>query len=1061
MPPTTKILLVDDDLTSLNMLSQALSEQYDVLLATSGATALELAEPTLPALILLDVMMPEMDGLETLRCLRDSDWGHDIPVILVTADNRTTTQVSGLRQGADDFIAKPVITPVVQARVRNVLERHQLLDRLRKQEEQYRRLSEDAPLYISAFLPDGTLTYVNKALAQLAQLPPDDLLGRRFYDWLIPEEQVRIKQRLAALTPEQPVDNHEQTYYAPDGQQRILQWINRAFFDTSDTLLFYQSIGCDITERKQQEAEEKRINEVLNITGHIAGVGAWELDIPTQRLWWSEETFRIHGLEPGAQPDVATAIEYYAPTSRPMIAAAVEQGARNGTPWDLTLEVVRADGQRIWVRTLGVAKLVDGHPQRLIGAFHDITERKRFEDRLKLAASVFEHSSEGITITDAHGTILDVNAAFTQITGYSREEVLGKNPRILNSGRQSRAFYEQMWHSLRTQGSWAGEIWNRRKNGEVYAELLTISAIHDKDRQVQRYIALFSDVSAQKEHQRQLEQIAHYDVLTGLPNRVLLADRLRQAMAQTMRRGEQIAVAYLDLDGFKTINDCYGHEAGDRLLIRIAKRIKRILRQGDTLARPGGDEFVVVFNDLSTMDECLPLLRRLLNTVSESVDTEEQGMQVSASLGVSTYPQAEPIDADQLLRQADQAMYQAKLSGKNRYHLFDAVHDRALRERHESRKRIHQALVNNEFILYYQPKVNMRHGTVIGAEALIRWQHPERGVLAPGAFLPLIDHHPLMIELGDWVIATAVAQISAWRAAGLVLPISVNIDALQLAQADFIDKLRTTLSRYPEVQASGLELEILETSTLQDIDQVSEILCAGRDLGLSFALDDFGTGYSSLSYLKRLPVETLKIDQSFVRDMLDDPDDLAILEGIISLAEAFRRTVIAEGVETTAHGELLLQLGCELGQGYAIARPMPAAQIPDWCAQWQPEALWTTTEPIAHHQISILFAMVEHRAWYTALWRYLNDEHSQAPALGSDQCHLGHWLDNQIQSNQANAADYAAIIRLHQSIHQQAINLVELKQAGDKAKAVAHFQDIEALHENINQALRRLMVENH
>ena len=435
-----------------------------------------------------------------------------------------------------------------------------------------------------------------------------------------------------------------------------------------------------------------------------------------------------------------------------------------------------------------------------------------------------------------------------------------------------------------------------------------------------------------EQHQQQLEQIAHYDTLTGLPNRVLLVDRLRQAMAQTSHRGERMVVAYLDLDGFKAINETHGHAAGDRLLVGVAKRMARVLRAGDTLARLGGDEFAIMFTDVPPFEASLPLLQDVLQAAAEP--HQEQGLQlrVSASLGASLYPQAEPVDADQLLRQADQAMYQAKLTGKNRYHLFDDAYDRQLREHHEGRERIRHALAQQEFVLYYQPKVDMRHGTAIGAEALIRWQHPERGVLPPGLFLPLIANDPLIVALGDWVIEAALAQVSAWRAAGLVLPVSVNVDALQLAQADFVAKLRAALARYPQAHPSDLELEVLETSALEDIVAVTETLRAVQALGLSLALDDFGTGYSSLSYLKRLPVETIKIDQSFVRDMLDDPDDLAILEGIVSLAVAFHRQVLAEGVETAAHSARLLQLGCILGQGYAIARPMPAEDIPSWCA---------------------------------------------------------------------------------------------------------------------------------
>ena len=575
-----------------------------------------------------------------------------------------------------------------------------------------------------------------------------------------------------------------------------------------------------------------------------------------------------------------------------------------------------------------------------IALFQDISARKQAEAKLQLAASVFGYAREGIIITDAAGTIIDVNGAFTRVTGYLREDAIGQNPRMLKSGRQDTAFYEALWRDLTEQGHWSGEIWNRRKSGEVYAELINISAVRDGQGSTQHYVALFSDITAIKAHQGQLEHIAHFDALTNLPNRVLLADRLQQAMAQAHRRRQQLAVVYLDLDGFKAVNDRHGHQTGDHMLITLAQRMKEVLREGDTLARMGGDEFVAVLIDLQDTSACVPLLGRLLAAAAEPVQTSELSLQVSASLGVTLYPQAHDIDADQLLRQADQAMYQAKLAGKNRYHLFDAAQDSTMRVHHESLERIRLALAQDEFVLYYQPKVNMRSGKVIGAEALIRWQHPEKGLLPPAIFLPVIEDHALAVSIGEWVIDTALTQMELWQAAGLDFGVSVNIGARQLQQSDFVDRLKFTLGKHPQVEPASLELEVLETSALKDIAQVSQVIEACAQIGVNFALDDFGTGYSSLTYLKLLRVATLKIDQSFVRDMLEDPDDLAILQGIIGLAAAFKREVIAEGVETIEHGSLLLQLGCELAQGYGIARPMPAEQMPQWATKWQPDAAW-------------------------------------------------------------------------------------------------------------------------
>ncbi len=441
--------------------------------------------------------------------------------------------------------------------------------------------------------------------------------------------------------------------------------------------------------------------------------------------------------------------------------------------------------------------------------------------------------------------------------------------------------------------------------------------------------------------QKQLQHIAYFDLLTNLPNRTLLADRLSQAMAQCKRQNDFIAVLFLDLDGFKAVNDKYGHHKGDELLVIIAEKMNAELRAGDTLARLGGDEFVIILTNLNSVEACEPVLERLLHAAAEPIVLTDQAVNVSASIGVTFYPK-DIVDADQLLRHADQAMYIAKQSGKNRYHIFDIAYDDAIKMQREYIGAIRNGLYNQEFVLYYQPKVNMKTGIVIGVEALIRWQHPERGLLQPGDFLPLIENHLVSIELGDWVLATAMEQLSKWHESKSDHPISisVNIAPLQLQRDDFVDKLKALLAAHPDIAPHYLELEVLETNALDDVEHVSAIMKRCLALGVNFAIDDFGTGYSSLTYLRRLPSNLVKIDKSFVRAMLSNPDDLAIVESVIGLAKSFNRDVIAEGVETIEHGNALLLLGCQLAQGYGIAKPMPAADIPSWISQWKPNDTW-------------------------------------------------------------------------------------------------------------------------
>ncbi len=427
---------------------------------------------------------------------------------------------------------------------------------------------------------------------------------------------------------------------------------------------------------------------------------------------------------------------------------------------------------------------------------------------------------------------------------------------------------------------------------------------------------------------------AWHDSLTGLPNRSLLGDRMRQAMAHAKRTERILAVLFLDLDGFKQINDQYGHASGDELIREIAARLVNSVRAEDTVARLGGDEFVILL-DIGSQEEMEQCIDRIMMEVKNPVAMDGRAVSVSASIGITLFPQNE-ADADALLRHADMAMYQSKQAGRDCYRIFDVNMDQSARLNFQMRERIAQAIEARGFRLHYQPKVNLRTGQIFGVEALIRWDHPEKGLLPPLDFLPFAENSELIIRLGDWVLDEALRQLSAWKKEGIDIGVSVNVASEQLHEPNFCRKLREAISRYGNLHPSCLELEILESTALQDIQLVKKVLNDCKALGVMLSLDDFGTGYSSLAYLRHLPVDTLKIDQSFVRDMIDDREDLATIEGVISLARIFKRDLIAEGVETKEHGSLLLQMGCERGQGYGIARPMPAEEIPGWMESRQP-----------------------------------------------------------------------------------------------------------------------------
>lgn len=579
---------------------------------------------------------------------------------------------------------------------------------------------------------------------------------------------------------------------------------------------------------------------------------------------------------------------------------------------------------------------------RQVCAFlRDVTQQNVNEFQLKMAASVFTHAKEGIILTDSDSKIIEVNSEFERITGYPKAEVLGKNPKLLNSGRQSKAFYDSMKKDLATKGHWYGELWNRRKTGELYLELLSISRVDHVSGDGFHYVGMFTDVTLERQYQKSLEHISHYDALTGLPNRLLLTDRINQAMARAHRKGKRFGVAFIDLDCFKRVNDLYGHAMADQLLVHLAKALKTHVRETDTVARFGGDEFVAVIQELDDPDDLVPLLNKLLEVIAEPLEIDGTQVSVGASIGVTFFPQPDTLDGEQLVRQADQAMYIAKQAGKNQFHIFDVLQDKNLRYLNETINEIETAIEQDQLVLHYQPKVDLTTGKTVGVEALIRWQHPQKGLQSPNDFLPAIEQHPLSVKLTEWVMRHALLQIRQWKLQGLHLPVSINVGGMELQQQGFLHWFRQILNEFPDVEPFMLDIEVLETSALADVQHVSNVIEQCRELGVLFELDDFGTGFASLSYLKKLPLETIKIDQVFVRHMFDEEEDIFILEGMIGLAKSLDRAVIAEGIETEAHGVALIDLGCRIGQGFFIAKPMPASNMAAWLEQWKPPASWT------------------------------------------------------------------------------------------------------------------------
>lgn len=598
----------------------------------------------------------------------------------------------------------------------------------------------------------------------------------------------------------------------------------------------------------------------------------------------------------------------------------------------------------IWLEAtlLVIERDPSGQPVRLLATLADVHDKRRAQEQQLMSVSLFQHLHEGLLITDADLRALDVNPAYSQILGVPRDELLGTVPSLLRPtpadplARQQRA---AMWGGLRDQGSWRGELLERRRSGELCTLQATISTVHGPAQDLRYHVLVISDITQQQLQREQLERQAHFDELTRLPNRARLSELLDDAMRAADRDGYLLVVCYLDLDRFKPVNDKFGHAAGDRLLAELAGRLRSALRSRehwtDSAARLGGDEFVLLLR-AGTLEEARLAVERVLRVVSQPyvVDPAQDPVQVTSSMGATVYP-IDRSDADTLLRHADHAMYGAKQSGRNGYLFFDPEHRRRTEERALAIGRIQEALDQQEFVLYYQPKVDMRTGRVHGFEALLRWEHPSQGLVAPMQFLPLIENTGLSSRVGDWVIAQALDHLSSWRRDGLDFSVSVNVSARHLQEPDFAQRLSELLARHAEPLATHLEIEMLETAAHADIEATSQLLARCRTLGVKFALDDFGTGYSTLTYLKRLPVDVLKIDRSFVHHMLDDSQDRAIVEGVIGLAGTFGCMVVAEGVESPAQARTLLDMGCTIGQGTGIAAPMPSAQVAKWVCEYK------------------------------------------------------------------------------------------------------------------------------
>ena len=783
-------------------------------------------------------------------------------------------------------------------------------------EQALRSILDTLCLFIDA---SGVILYCNPTAMDWLDKSRDSLLGHTVRDMWYPlfavfhEEDWR--QRVDQAGYEQVIILH-----LSGTEQPVRIRLNRMQTEAGDCL------GYLFQAARLIPADTQLLELRLQHLQQLASIGSWVLDLHTLNADWSGETRRVLGVTEDAPANPETLLKQVHPADRERVANAMQEAIKHRSVYDIeyrvvdgddTVRVVHSRADTVYDPTLGAWEM--------IGFVQDVTESKEAKNKLRLSARVFESSLNPIVIIDIQGIIHQVNRAFSLTTGYLPEEVIGKSVRLLQSHQVDEAFYEYIWHVIETEGLWEGEIWCRRKSGEDFPVWQSVTAVRDAGGWTTHYIKTFNDITEQKLSADYIYQLAHYDLLTGLPNRVLFSERCKHAIERARRNNQKTVLLYLDLDRFKQINDSLGHPVGDELLEKVAERLRSQLREEDTVARLGGDEFVIVVEQVTDERDAERIASKILEALRVPFQLKQHELVISASAGISLSPM-DGNDVATLIKHADLAMYRAKEKGRDNYQFFSLELSRESLEYHLLESDLRHARERGELLLYYQPQFHLQSGRLVGAEALIRWRHNSMGLISPDKFIPIAEESGLILNIGEWTLQTACRQMKQWLEAGLGLErISVNLSGLQIQRGNLTELIRRVLHD-TGLPPSCLELEILETYIMRRVEQDVHVLEDLRNLGIRLAIDDFGTGQSSLAYLKRLPVERLKIDRSFVMDIPGDNDDAAITRAIVALGRSMQLTVVAEGVENAQQAEFLKQLGCDEVQGYYYSPPVdPAA----------------------------------------------------------------------------------------------------------------------------------------
>jgi len=804
----------------------------------------------------------------------------------------------------------------IKAIISDITHHKTLQEDLEESKDKLTTLLEASSDWIWEIDTNGIFTFVSDRVKDFLGYEVDEIVGKNSFSTMPQDEAKRVEKFYNKLLEERkPFKDFENINIHKDSSLVTLQTTGFPLYDKENNFIGYRGVDRDVTNIKS-------LIKNLNEAQAIAKVGHWKLDYATNELFWSEEVFRIFGLAPSEiEPSYKDFFNYVYEEDYRLVSDAYTKSLEDKKPYSITHRIITKDKKLKYIEQRCIHTLdIDGNIIRSIGTIHDITKRIEYEKELEIASIVFKHSSDGILISDKNNKIISVNKSFEKLTGYSKEEILGKDPKLLSSGWGDNEFYKDMWSSLLEHDFWSNNLRDRNKDGSVYEVEQSIICVRDKNQQIVNFIAISHDITEAKDSESKIHQLAFYDFLTKLPNEKLFKQEVETYLKSSHYNSEEFAILFLDLDNFKWVNDSLGHQVGDLVLIEMAQKLKSIISEDSILSRLGGDEFIILapYENLLSISQ---LANAILETVKDPIKIQDREVNVGWSVGISLYPQNGKKYND-LLKNADAAMYEAKNKGKNTFRYFnDAMNQDAI-YRLELDTKLRHAIANNSFFLNYQPKYSYTEHKTIGVEALIRWIDKDFGFIPPDKFIPIAEESNYINKIGSLVIKQALHDLKIInQKLSFPITISINVSANQLDDENFYNEVKELLHK-SGVEPSLIEFEITETSIMQNIQSVIEILNKIKKLGIKLSIDDFGTGYSSMSYLKKLPIDTLKIDREFVRELEKDDDSKSIVNAIMALAKSLNLKTVAEGVENEEQSEILRTIECDMLQGYLYSKPL-------------------------------------------------------------------------------------------------------------------------------------------